>query len=315
MEVSAATTALSGSQLPQRQEQEPRQTVPSAELQPTCNTSDEIWPTETHHLHPFDRMFWQNAPSNMLDGSGARSLAVIVAGHAARNVVDTIVTTWGTERYDWIICTYDAADWWTFAWFANVTVVRVRQQMKFWFYKRLVTPWIMQTYSFVHFLDADVGAHRHYGFDPVGYEAILSAHRIPLAQPALSTATNHLIVRHVRGAHVGRWTDFVECGPFFSVAAHAYRCFWQYMSAHAVSGQGMDLLWCRWLAHACGYAESRTCAIIDRYPVPHLDTKEVRNAVSHAADPMAKIYHEFLMYRAKFHNYAASMHLYDYIRP
>lgn len=286
---------------------------PFVPLQRCDNISDVIWPLESYPLHPFKGMFRESDPHNARRAGQVRSLVMIVSGRAASDRVDRIIRHWGTDRYDWIVCDYDGTDWGHFAWADSVVIVHTRRQMKFWYLKRFVTPWTAQLYEFLHFLDADVDADAQNRFDPVAYEAALSAHGVLIAQPALSSSTNHMIVRRVAGPHVGRWTDFVECGPFFTISRRAYRCVWRYWADRAVSGYGIDLFWCRWLAEACGYPVERVCAIIDRFAVPHVNTKEATSLSEQHYHVVANLYRELGLYRRKFPRLEARMQTFGFL--
>jgi hypothetical protein len=70
-----------------------------------------------------------------------------------------------------------------------------------------------------------------------------------------------------------RWVSIVENGPLYSVAQHAYTCYWNLLAPDMVSGWGPDTAWCPYLSEVCGYPEDGACAIVDTHYIDHLDKK------------------------------------------
>jgi hypothetical protein len=160
--------------------------------------------------------------------------------------------------------------------------------------KRFVTPQIAETYEFIYAVDEDSDPTQ---LDVDGYNGIIRRHNISVSQPSLSvlsTSKNHEVtyqqfqyvffvflascMRFSRSDQifrfspdesiVGRWTDFVECGPFVVVTSLAWRsCVWDLIQEDLTSGWGLDILW-----H--GYCKARAgidrFAVIDKFPQIHL---------------------------------------------
>lgn len=81
-----------------------------------------------------------------------------------------------------------------------------------------------------------------------------------------------LIIRSLRSfspdpSIVGRYTDFVECGPFAIVSSEAWSgCVWDVIQEDCASGWGLDLYWHSYCKYKMGIDKS---AIIDKYPQIH----------------------------------------------
>jgi hypothetical protein len=83
--------------------------------------------------------------------------------------------------------------------------------MQMYFFKRVLSPWMVRNYDYVHFVDSDAGSPADHPFDLWEYEKVLKAHDVPLGQPSLSAKTqNYWPLVHQNKTYVLRWTSFVE---------------------------------------------------------------------------------------------------------
>lgn len=139
-------------------------------------------------------------------------------------------------------------------------------QMKFWYYKRLLTESVSQAYNYVHIIDSDVVPVRP-SLLPL-YLYTLRVSQPVLAQPSVmpwGRSTDHATLRH-SNACVKRWTNVIEIGPFFSVrASHINRVF-ALVEDTVIIGYGLDFVWCM-------NATETSCLVVDAFPVHHLDGK------------------------------------------
>eukprot|EP00002_Diphylleia_rotans_P031373 TRINITY_DN6514_c0_g1_i1.p1 TRINITY_DN6514_c0_g1~~TRINITY_DN6514_c0_g1_i1.p1 ORF type:complete len:296 (+),score=46.16 TRINITY_DN6514_c0_g1_i1:165-1052(+) len=66
-------------------------------------------------------------------------------------------------------------------------------------------------------------------------------------------------------AKVGRWTDFVECGPLTIFSREAWNCFWKYIQNDGATGWGYDF----YFETLCA---PRQAALLDNQCLYHLHT-------------------------------------------
>lgn len=237
---------------------------------------------EHYRLHPFQEMFF---PLRIQDddrhgGSRRRrSLVVFTSGRSGLENVDSLVRSWGLQHYDYVICHFDdsQAEWSKLDWYKHAVGFRANRQAKMWFFKRALSPWLVQGYEYVHFIDSDAGSPPEQPFHLAEYEAKLIEAGVVLGQPAVTVkekSSEHLACRQQAGSRL-RWTNFVENGPFFSVHVpdHAFSKLWEMVNPAAVSGYGVDIFWCAYLSEKYGFPRHRTCAVVDDHPIDHLDTR------------------------------------------
>lgn len=99
-------------------------------------------------LHPFQEMFW---PAFVAQDKPRRSLAVFTAGRDGLANVDALVRAWGDEHFDFLVCHYDEsqAEWAALPWYRHAVGLYAHRQGKMWFFKRALTPWLVQEYEYV----------------------------------------------------------------------------------------------------------------------------------------------------------------------
>lgn len=182
------------------------------------------------------------------------------------------------EHFDYVICHFDEshAEWAKLDWYTKVVRFSAHGQGKMWFFKRVITPWLVAPYQYVHFVDSDAGSPPEQPFDLWAYERTLLAHGVVLGQPAVTDkvkSTVHDLCKQHPGV-VLRWTTFVENGPLFSIHVQdgGFQGLWEMVDSVAVSGYGVDMGWCPYLCEKKGFNPQRTCAVIDMHPIDHLDT-------------------------------------------
>ncbi|KAJ3357206.1 hypothetical protein GGF32_001134 [Allomyces javanicus] len=196
-------------------------------------------------------------------------LVVVPAGEHAKRRVDRLVAQFGLDQFTFLLCVWDNSTWDEFAWAKNVTVVRARGQTKMWFVKRFVPPEVVQHYDYVWLLDDDMAIDMNWS--PVDATNVMKAYNVHFAQPSLTFGSHFLqamIQRRVPLYKVGHWANFVEVlAPIISRGAYA--CAWQLIPSDTHSSWGVDNLF----YPACGVIGYCRFAILDAFPMAHLDTK------------------------------------------
>ncbi|KAJ3367926.1 hypothetical protein GGF31_006985 [Allomyces arbusculus] len=209
-------------------------------------------------------------------------LVVVPAGEHAKRRVNRLVAQFGLDQFTFLLCVWDNSSWDEFAWARNVTVVRARGQTKLWFVKRFVPPEVVQNYDYVWLLDDDMAIDMNWS--PVDATNVMKAYNVHFAQPSLtfgSHFTQAKIQRRVPLYKVGHWANFVEVlAPIISRGAYA--CAWQLIPSDTHSSWGVDNLF----YPACGVIGYCRFAILDAFPMAHLDTKSFSGAMRTKLDEL-----------------------------
>ncbi|KAI9136177.1 hypothetical protein BKA69DRAFT_1042759 [Paraphysoderma sedebokerense] len=192
-------------------------------------------------------------------------LVVMSVGQKAKPRVDKLVRKFGTAKFSFMLFHWDNATWDEFSWYKDIVSARAIGQTKFWFAKRFLTPDIVQAYDYIWLWDDDVELEEN--FDPLGFTDVLKQYNIHIAQPSLLAGDHHVVTRQ-QTAGIGRFTNFVEIMfPIFS--SSAWMCVWSLIPFDVKSAWGVDGV----SYPACGSMGFCRFAIIDKYPVRHMDTK------------------------------------------
>jgi hypothetical protein len=170
-----------------------------------------------------------------------------------------------------IIMVHDNSIWSSFPDRDRFIWIYVNSQKRFWYVKRFLTPPILKAYKYIWILDDDVEIL----FEPLHYECVTTRLNISLSSPGrVHGIASHQItlVNKDFSDKIGRWTDFVEIGPIAIASASAWECIWHFMSPFVGLGWGLDLIWCRLLAHNCmsNATAEKACAVLDIFHVNHL---------------------------------------------
>lgn len=170
-----------------------------------------------------------------------------------------------------IIIVHDNSNWASYPDKELFIWIYVNSQKRFWYVKRFLTPSILKAYKYMWILDDDVELL----FEPLHYECVITQLNISLSSPGrLNGIASHAstLVNKDFVDKIGRWTDFVEIGPIVVSSTSAWECIWHFLSPFGGLGWGLDLIWCRLLAHNCGSNTTmqKTCAVLDIFQVNHL---------------------------------------------
>ncbi|EGD78024.1 hypothetical protein PTSG_09662 [Salpingoeca rosetta] len=215
-------------------------------------------------------------------------LVGMTVGKKCRARVEQMLEDWGRTQFNYMFFVYDGTDWSALEALDGVTVLQTRA-LKMHHYKANVPPERVDGYDFFLLLDCDVGlAH----FDVHSFLDIQWERQIPIAQPSVAwgelrdRSSDHRVCRNVPGPHYGRWTTFIECGPFVSFMADAWRCVYDLVQGDLGSGWGLDYKWCAYARDVCRLRPAlkgpirtspddggRVCAVIDAQVVDHLDER------------------------------------------
>eukprot|EP00698_Gefionella_okellyi_P003520 TRINITY_DN13313_c0_g1_i1.p1 TRINITY_DN13313_c0_g1~~TRINITY_DN13313_c0_g1_i1.p1 ORF type:complete len:374 (+),score=47.46 TRINITY_DN13313_c0_g1_i1:87-1208(+) len=211
-----------------------------------------------------------------------RALFAIACGASSRPLLDVLVRKAGLTDFQFILFIYDDSDWSDLDWFQHIVSVRVRHQVKFWFYKRFLHPDIVDAYDYIFLSDDDVNFEQ---INVAGFFDLMDTYRIDLAQPSrsrMTPGTNYPLLVERPSPEGGRWSSFVEVmAPVFSRRAWR-QCIYEMLQPDLVSGWGYDLQWyCVCRSRGVGRA-----AYIDRYPLLH-QPPPGRSSLSRDADERA----------------------------
>jgi len=233
-------------------------------------------------------------------GTHGKVLAVFVLGSKAYQFADHAFRTWDPQKVDFLLMVYDEwPDVYQLPVASRATIVFVKRQMKFWYFSRFLPEYLASMYDLVMIIDADCGLA---SLDLPKFTDTVLRSGVIIAQPAVMFqgrgTSDHPICRVHGGNHTGRWTNFIEGGPFFAVRGDRWDCFQHFLDVDMVSGWGVDFFWCPYVAGHCNpdpiakpeepLIESqppgapkapthRACAIIDVTPITHEDSREARN--------------------------------------
>ncbi|KNE63534.1 hypothetical protein AMAG_19013 [Allomyces macrogynus ATCC 38327] len=196
-------------------------------------------------------------------------LVALPVGESAKSRIDTLVHQFGLDRFAFMLFIWDHSDWSEFPWFANVTAIRVARQAKFWYAKRFIPPEVALHYDYVWLLDDDMVLD--FEWDPANATETMRRYNVHFAQPALTIGTHFdqgAIEERVEGNEVGHWANFVEMmAPIISRGAYA--CAWTLTPWDTSASWGVDNSFYP-VCSSLGYCRF---AILDGYPMKHLDTK------------------------------------------
>ncbi|KAI9164455.1 hypothetical protein H9P43_008306 [Blastocladiella emersonii ATCC 22665] len=177
---------------------------------------------------------------------------------------------------------------------AGVPVVRAVGQTKMWFAKRYLTPAVVDNYEYIFLWDDDVGLDDDWS--PRLFTDVMRRFGVHVAQPSLKEGARDWypqfpVVRWHSGASIdvpGRMTDF--CELMFPVVTRAawQGCYWEAIPFDGFSYWGVDNV----VYPHCASAGFCRFAVIDLYPVSHLDTRTLQqNADSNIDELLAYFAH------------------------
>ncbi|KNE64727.1 hypothetical protein AMAG_19268 [Allomyces macrogynus ATCC 38327] len=196
-------------------------------------------------------------------------LVAVPVGESAKSRINTLVHQFGLDRFTFMLFIWDQSDWSKFPWFANVTAIRVARQAKFWYAKRFIPPEVALHYDYIWLLDDDMVLD--FEWSPVNATETMRRYNVHFAQPALTVGTHFdqgVIEERVVENEVGHWANFVEMmAPIISRGAYA--CAWTLTPWDTSASWGVDNSFYP-VCSSLGYCRF---AILDGYPMKHLDTK------------------------------------------
>ncbi|CAF0978010.1 unnamed protein product [Adineta steineri] len=180
------------------------------------------------------------------------------------------------KSFDYIIMIYDNSTWNNHPIYEKAIWIYVKNQIRYWYIKRFLPPYIIQAYRYIWIVDDDA----RFDFNTQAYECVINQFNILLSAPARLTGPISYLFTRISPHYtskIGRWTDFVETGPLVIANSSAFACLWNYISEKVSLGYGLDLIWCKILSTQCNFQENpvlKTCAILDTFAVDH-DAVEV----------------------------------------
>ncbi|KAI9143631.1 hypothetical protein BKA69DRAFT_1036735 [Paraphysoderma sedebokerense] len=170
---------------------------------------------------------------------------------------------------------YDDSSWDDFPNYDSIISIRALDQSKFWFAKRFLQPESVKNYDYIVLWDDDISLPD--SFDLAEFLNHLKKYHIHFAQPALDGGTRDNLqkelVRHHENEKRGRFTNFVEI-MFPIVSTSAWNCAWRLIPYDVKSAWGLDNMW----YPACGSLGFCRFAVLDKFPVIHLDQRSFKGS-------------------------------------
>ncbi|KAJ3345241.1 hypothetical protein GGF32_008539, partial [Allomyces javanicus] len=251
--------------------------LPDHDRKATVVANTDVFQHYRSRIDP-DVAFWDDQSPNIEPHGSGRKLGLVVvpAGQSSKRRVDELVQQFGLDHFAFLLCLWDHSTWTEFDWYPNVTTVRGRGQNKFWFVKRFVPPEVALAYDYIWLLDDDVTIDLDW--DPVDATKAMKKYNVHFAQSALTMGEHFAqgqIERRVPLYKVGHWANFIEMmAPIISRGAYA--CAWTLIPWDARSAWGIDNM----LYPVCSTVGYCRFAILDAYPMKHLDTKTFTGSTS-----------------------------------
>eukprot|EP00055_Hartaetosiga_balthica_P004792 m.13095 g.13095 ORF g.13095 m.13095 type:complete len:356 (+) comp4108_c0_seq1:55-1122(+) len=214
-------------------------------------------------------------------------LVGMTVGEKCLKRVKELIADWGTKQFAYMFFLYDESDWSDVEKIDGVSIFRGKG-LKMYHYKKHVTPDKVKGFDYFFLVDCDCGMDT---FDVSQFLQVIHTQEIPIAQPSVAwgdlfdRSSDHRVCRNVEGIHNGRWTTFVECGPFVAFTREAWTCVYDLVQGDLGSGWGMDYKWCSYARDVCRLRPAingpfhthndggRVCAVIDATVIDHLDEK------------------------------------------
>eukprot|EP00812_Abedinium_dasypus_P010024 NODE_3671_length_757_cov_267.854701.p1 GENE.NODE_3671_length_757_cov_267.854701~~NODE_3671_length_757_cov_267.854701.p1 ORF type:complete len:192 (-),score=41.25 NODE_3671_length_757_cov_267.854701:164-739(-) len=150
-----------------------------------------------------------------------------------------------------------------------------------WWYVRHFLGRLVPEYDYVLAVDSDLG----FDFSLDDYFDSMARYGVAVSQPATVDPWTWAWGRQTYGGPLegrgfpegdftGRWTTYVECGPWSAYSAEAFACLRPLILAPATTGYGLDMVSCLGIAARCGYDPHKTCAVLYNFRMEHHDSKE-----------------------------------------
>ena len=215
-----------------------------------------------------------------------KSLVVTFWGHNSiqRWITKNFLSAFSEKYFDYMIMIYDNSTWNHHPVYEKAIWIRVKDQIRYWYIKRFLAPYILRAYRYIWIVDEDA----RFDFNTQAYECILDQFNILLSSPGRLTGSFSYLITRISPHYtskIGRWTDFVETGPIVIANSSALACLWNYIDEKGSSGHGLDLIWCKILSTECFPQNSvpGVCAILDSFAVDH-DSAGINTVYSGGAE-------------------------------
>ena len=148
---------------------------------------------------------------------------------AGRWVSLNLLSIFPEHSFDYIIMIYDNSTWNDHPVYDKAIWIYVKNQFRFWYIKRFISPHIIRAYRYIWIVDDDA----RFDFNTQAYECVISQFNILLSAPARLTGPISYLITRISPSYtskIGRWTDFIETGPLVIANSSALACLWNYIS-------------------------------------------------------------------------------------
>eukprot|EP01112_Ceratiomyxa_fruticulosa_P008089 TRINITY_DN2098_c0_g2_i1.p1 TRINITY_DN2098_c0_g2~~TRINITY_DN2098_c0_g2_i1.p1 ORF type:complete len:447 (-),score=71.66 TRINITY_DN2098_c0_g2_i1:48-1388(-) len=265
-----------------------------------CRPKDKRFPDNFEFPTPDGR----NAPPLSLEPSNLygpqptprmdKHLVAVPVGNKAKPVVDKWVRKFGTNDFTFVFFVYDDSDWNEFDWHSKVVFIRYPKQGKYWYIKHFISVDIARAYKTVWLGDDDVDVEH---IDPTAVLEAIEKNGIQMCQPAHAPGhrfSHPITVQQNQEGSVGRWVNFCEIGPLLIFSSKAYECAYTLIQPDLPQGWGYDLMFTE-------YCQFDKVAIVDKYPIIHLNYKTALGAPDAGWLSMEEMGTAFRRYRPIIH--------------
>ncbi|UJR25709.1 hypothetical protein I4U23_007060 [Adineta vaga] len=223
----------------------------------------------------FERRLFCKHKTEKMCYSTNKSLVVTFWQESSKDkwISQNILTAFPLHSFEHIIFIHDNSAWHTHPGYKHFMWIHIDGQHRFWYLKRFILPNSIESYQYLWIIDDDARLE----FQPLNYQCVVNKLQIELSAPGrLSGALSHTFtktdIRYIN--KTGRWTDFIETGPVVMASSLAWRCIHTFIDASAVTGWGIDLIWCSLISEHCipKTKPREVCAILDAFGVHHQST-------------------------------------------
>eukprot|EP01113_Clastostelium_recurvatum_P015437 TRINITY_DN18611_c0_g1_i1.p1 TRINITY_DN18611_c0_g1~~TRINITY_DN18611_c0_g1_i1.p1 ORF type:complete len:264 (-),score=34.32 TRINITY_DN18611_c0_g1_i1:24-755(-) len=121
-----------------------------------------------------------------------------------------------------------------YKWYEKVLWVSARNQQRYWFCKRFITPEIAAHYKYIWTMDDDLDI---YNTIPEDVEKIMDKMKLQIATVSWKAPDRPFFhFNHVGGKHTGRYAAYIDMGPLVVMDSMTWQCHWHMLQLDLTGG-------------------------------------------------------------------------------